>query len=244
MKAMILAAGRGERLRPLTDKIPKPLIKIAGKSLIEYHLNNLAKAGFKDIVINTAWLADKIHAQLGDGTNYGVTIHYSDEGKALETAGGIINALPLLGDEPFLVVNGDIWCDFNFSTLPTLNKNLQSHLVLVKNPEHNKKGDFALRDGRIKNITKAATNATTEAATDSTGETLHTFSGIGLYRAEFFAEEQSTEQQQTIAALAPIIRKKCEYDLVSGQLYDGLWTDVGTVERLRQLERQLSFMAT
>ncbi len=228
MKAMILAAGRGERLKPLTDTIPKPLIKVGGKPLIEYHLNNLANAGFKDIVINTAWLADKIHAELGDGSNYGLTIHYSDEAKALETAGGIINVLPLLGNEPFLVVNGDIWCDFDFSTLPTLNKNMQSHLVLVKNPEHNTKGDFALQDGQIKNIAKA------------TGETLYTFSGIGLYRADFFAEEQSTEQQQTVAPLAPIIRKKCEQNLVSGQLYDGLWTDVGTVERLRELERQLT----
>ncbi|MBN4063434.1 nucleotidyltransferase family protein [Cardiobacterium sp. AH-315-I02] len=223
MKAMILAAGRGERLRPLTDKTPKPLIKVAGKALIEYHLNNLAKAGFNDIVINTAWLADKIHAELGNGSNYGLTIHYSDEGKALETAGGIIKALPLLGDEPFLVVNGDIWSDFNFSNLPALNKNMQAHLVLVKNPEHNKKGDFALQNGRIKN----------------TGETLYTFSGIGLYRADFFSGQQSTEQQPAIAPLAPIIRKKCEYNLVSGQLYDGLWTDIGTIERLQELERQL-----
>lgn len=227
MKAMILAAGRGERLRPLTDKIPKPLIKIAGKSLIEYHLNNLAKAGFNDIVINTAWLADKIHAELGDGSNYGVTIHYSNETTALETAGGIIKALPLLGDEPFLVVNGDIWSDFDFSTLPTLNENLQSHLVLVKNPEHNKKGDFDLQHGKIKSIYKTVTK--------TTGEALYTYSGIGLYRADFFDQEQST-----LAPLAPIIRKKCEYGLVSGQFYDGLWTDVGTVERLLELERQLS----
>ena len=143
MKAMILAAGRGERLRPLTDKIPKPLIKIAGKSLIEYHIENLATAGYKDIVINTAWLAEKIHAQLGDGAQYGVSISYSDEGTALETAGGIINALPLLGKGSFLVVNGDIWCDYNFSKLPGLNPGIQAHLVLVDNPGHNPEGDFA-----------------------------------------------------------------------------------------------------
>ncbi|GMR01262.1 MAG: nucleotidyltransferase family protein [Gammaproteobacteria bacterium] len=226
MKAMILAAGRGERLRPLTDETPKPLLKVAEKSLIEYHLENLAKAGFKDIVINTAWLAEKIHQQLGDGSEYGVTIQYSDEGDALETAGGIINALPMLGDEPFVVVNGDIWCDFYFSELPKLNvpersdkypwgANIQAHLVLVKNPDHNQDGDFALQDGLIKN----------------TGESMYTFSGIGIYSATFFAE-----QKPGITPLAPIIRKKCEDDLVSGQLHEGRWTDVGTIERLQDLD--------
>jgi MurNAc alpha-1-phosphate uridylyltransferase len=219
MKAMILAAGRGERLRPLTDKTPKPLIKVAGKSLIEYHLQNLSAAGFKEIVINTAWLAEKIHQQLGDGANYGVTIQYSDEGEALETAGGIINALPLLGKKPFLVVNGDIWCDFDFSTLPELNNSTQAHLVLVNNPDHNKKGDFALQDGLIKN----------------TGKPMYTFSGIGIYSASFFAE-----QQPGPLPLAPIIRNKCENGLVSGQYYNGEWTDIGSIERLQELEKQLS----
>jgi len=171
---MILAAGRGERLRPLTDETPKPLIKVAVKSLIEYHLENLANAVFKRIVINTAWLSGKIHQQLGDGSNYGASISYSDEGEALETAGGIINALPLLGDKPFLVVNGDIWCDFDFSTLPELNNSTQAHLVLVNNPDHNQKGDFALQDNLIKN----------------TGKPMYTFSGIGIYSASFFAEQQ------------------------------------------------------
>ena len=151
MKAMILAAGRGERLRPLTDETPKPLIKVAGRSLIEYHIDNLAKAGIRDIIINTAWLADRIHQQLGDGSEYGVAIQYSDEGKALETAGGIINALPLLGDDPFLVVNGDIWCDFDFTSIPELSPQVQAHLVLVENPDHNHKGDFSLKHGMIKN---------------------------------------------------------------------------------------------
>lgn len=218
MKAMILAAGRGERLRPLTDKIPKPLIKVAGKSLIEYHLQNLSAAGFMDIVINTAWLADKIHQQLGNGEDYGVSIQYSDEGEALETAGGIINALPLLGDEPFLVVNGDIWCDFDFSTLPALSSNYQAHLVLVNNPEHNPDGDFALHNNLIKN----------------TGSPMYTFSGIGLYCAAFFAEQGSGA-----LPLAPIIRSKCETDLISGQYYNGEWTDVGSIERLQALENQL-----
>ncbi len=191
MKAMILAAGRGDRLRPLTDEIPKPLLKVASISLIEYHLQNLAGAGYKEVIVNTAWLAEKIHQQLGNGERYGVTIIYSDEGKALETAGGIINALPLLGNEPFLVVNGDIWCDFDFSSLPELKPEMQSHLILVNNPEHNPDGDFSLHNGLIKN----------------TGESMHTFSGIGLYR--------------------PIIRNKCHHDLVSGELFAGRWTDVG-----------------
>ncbi|MFV2005689.1 MAG: N-acetylmuramate alpha-1-phosphate uridylyltransferase MurU [Gammaproteobacteria bacterium] len=219
MKAMILAAGRGERLRPLTDEIPKPLIKVAGKSLIEYHLLNLANAGFKEIIINTAWLAEKIHQQLGNGENYGVSIKYSDEGEALETAGGIINALPLLGDEPFLVVNGDIWCDFDFSALPELKDSVQAHLVLVNNPEHNQDGDFALDNGFIKN----------------NGESMYTYSGIGIYSADFFAE-----QQPGSVPLAPIIRNKSKDNLVSGKLYSGAWTDVGSLERLQELEKQLS----
>lgn len=219
MKAMILAAGRGERLRPLTDEIPKPLIKVAGKSLIEYHLHNLSNAGFKEIIINTAWLAKKIHQQLGDGSNYGVSIQYSDEGNALETAGGIINALPLLGDSPFLVVNGDIWCDFDFTTLPELNDSTQAHLVLVNNPAHNQDGDFALQDDLIKN----------------TGESMHTYSGIGIYSPDFFLNQSSGS-----VPLAPIIRNKCNDGLVSGQFYDGSWTDVGTLERLQELENQLN----
>ena len=219
MKAMILAAGRGERLRPLTDEIPKPLIKVAGTSLIEYHLKNLAATGIKEIVINTAWLAEKLHQQLGDGSDYGVSIQYSDEGQALETAGGIIKALPLLGNEPFLVVNGDIWCDFDFSTLPGLNTEIQAHLILVSNPKHNQKGDFSLQDNLIKN----------------NGDCMHTFSGIGLYKAAFFADQESG-----ISPLAPLIRKKCDRNLVSGQIHQGLWTDVGTIERLHELENQLS----
>jgi len=218
MKAMILAAGRGERLRPLTDTIPKPLIKVAGMSLIEYHLDNLADAGFKEVIINTAWHAEKIHEQLEDGKKYGVRIQYSDEGTALETAGGIIRALPLLGDEPFLVVNGDIWCNFDFTELPVLDNDKEAHLILVDNPDHNENGDFALQDGLIQN----------------SGDIMHTYSGIGIYRADFF-----TGQPGGALPLAPILRKKCEQGLVSGQFYDGLWTDVGTIERLQELEKQL-----
>jgi len=219
MKAMILAAGRGERLRPLTDETPKPLLKVAGKSLIEYHIENLARAGIKEIIINTAWLAEKIHRQLGDGSAYGVSIRYSNEGTAMETAGGIINALPLLGDEPFLVVNGDISCDFDFSTLAELETGIQAHLVLVENPEHNPAGDFSLHQGLVKN----------------TGNPMYTFSGIGIYSAAFFAGQQSG-----ISPLAPLIRSKCEDNLVSGQLHKGSWTDVGTIKRLHELEAQLA----
>jgi len=219
MKAMILAAGRGERLRPLTDTLPKPLIKVAGKSLIEYHLTNLARAGINEIIINTAWLAEKIHQELGDGSKYNVIIQYSDEGEALETAGGIIKALPLLGNEPFLVINGDIWCDYDFTNLPELELDKQAHLILVNNPEHNQSGDFALQqNGLIKNAAK----------------TMHTFSGIGIYRSEFFAE-----QNHGTVPLAPIIRNKCEENLVTGEIYNGMWTDVGTLERLQEIEIQL-----
>jgi MurNAc alpha-1-phosphate uridylyltransferase len=220
MIAMILAAGRGKRLRPLTDKIPKPLIKVAGKSLIEYHLQNLADAGIKQIIINTAWLAEKIHAQLGNGANYGVSITYSDEGEALNTAGGIINALPLLGNEPFLVVNGDIWCDFNFSELTPLKPGIQAHIILVDNPEHNQQGDFSLQDKQIR----------------TSGKTMYTYSGIGIYSADFFAE-----QDPGFAPLAPIIKSKSKDGLISGQYYDGQWADVGTIERLQELEQQLSY---
>lgn len=218
MKAMILAAGRGERLRPLTDTTPKPLIKVAGKSLIEYHLENLASAGFNEIIVNTAWLADEFHTQLGDGAHFGINIQYSDEGKALETAGGILKALPLLGEQPFLVVNGDIWCDFDFSVLPEISAGMQAHLVLVKNPEHNSTGDFSLQGDLIKN----------------TGEPMFTFSGIGIYQPCFFAEQTSG-----IIPLAPLIRSKSNSNLVSGQLHKGNWTDVGTLARLQQLEQHL-----
>jgi MurNAc alpha-1-phosphate uridylyltransferase len=218
MKAMILAAGRGERLRPLTDKTPKPLIKVAGKSLIEYHLQSLSASGFNEIIINTAWLAEKIHHEVGDGSDYGVSIRYSDEGKALETAGGIIRALPLLGDKPFLVVNGDIWCDYDFSKLPEPGGNQLAHLILVNNPEHNQSGDFALHNGLVK----------------TSGDAMYTYSGIGIFSPAFF-----TDQPSGPLPLGPIIREQCQNDLVSGELYEGLWTDAGTVERLQQLEKQI-----
>jgi MurNAc alpha-1-phosphate uridylyltransferase len=217
---MILAAGRGERLRPHTDITPKPLIQVGKHRLIEYHLLNLAKAGIKDVVINISWLADQIRETLGDGSNYSLDIIYSDEGEeALETAGGIINAMPHLGDKPFIVINGDIWCDYDLSTLTTRIPEHEAHLVLVKNPEHNTAGDFALENGLIKN----------------SGENKLTYSGIGLYTPAFFAGIQPGKK-----ALAPILRKKSEDSKISGEIYNGEWVDIGTIERLAQLRSYLS----
>ncbi len=219
MKAMILAAGRGNRLRPLTDTIPKPLLKAGSKSLIEYHLLNLAENGISDVVINIAWLGQKIKDALGKGEKYNLHITYSDEGEqALETAGGIIKALPLLGDEPFLVVNGDIWSDFDLGTLTDRKIQSEAHLVLVKNPEHNEKGDFALKEGYLEN----------------TGQPMYTYSGIGIYSQQFFSGHAAEK-----APLAPIIRKKNQQYRVTGTVHDGLWTDVGTVERLQTLNNTL-----
>jgi MurNAc alpha-1-phosphate uridylyltransferase len=220
MKAMILAAGRGERLRPHTDITPKPLIQVGRHRLIEYHLLNLARAGIGDVVINISWLADQIRDALGDGSNYSLNIIYSDEGEeALETAGGIINAMPHLGDSPFIVINGDIWCDFDLSALANRKLEHEAHLVLVKNPEHNPNGDFALDNGLIKN----------------SGDDMLTFSGIGLYKPSFFDGIKPGKK-----ALAPILRKKSEENKVSGEIYNGEWVDIGTIERLAQLRSYLS----
>lgn len=218
MRAMILAAGRGERLRPLTDHTPKPLLKAGEHSLIEYHLYKLARAGINDVVINTAWLGEQIQQRLGNGEKYALNIHYSDEGgQALETAGGIIKALPLLG-ETFLIINGDIYTDYDFEKLTQLKQNSEAHLVMVKNPEHNSNGDFALENGYLKN----------------NGQPLYTYSGIGVYSQQFFAG-----CPEGVAALAPILRKKIAQQKVSGELYQNAWTDVGTVERLQQLNDSL-----
>jgi MurNAc alpha-1-phosphate uridylyltransferase len=220
MKAMILAAGRGERLRPHTDITPKPLIQVGKHRLIEYHLLNLARAGIKDVVINISWLADQIRETLGDGSNYSLNIIYSDEGdEALETAGGIINAMSHLGDEAFIVINGDIWCDYDLSALTSRILDHEAHLVLVKNPEHNTEGDFALENGLVKN----------------SGENMLTFSGIGLYTQAFFAGIQPGKK-----ALAPILRKKSDQHKVSGEIHNGEWVDIGTIERLAQLRSYLS----
>lgn len=216
---MILAAGRGERMRPLTDRTPKPLLPVAGKPLIVWHLERLAKAGIRDIVINHAHLGDQIEALLDDGSAWGMAIHYSEEHVgALETAGGIANALPMLGIEPFLVINGDIWCDLDLAVLPPLAANDLAHLILVPNPGHNAQGDFALADGRVVGVPPALT-----------------FAGIGIYRPALFA---SVERGKP-AKLAPLLREAMAAGRVSGQIHTGRWVDVGTPDRLAALDAEV-----
>ncbi len=215
-KAMILAAGRGERMRPLTDTLPKPLLKVDGKALIEYHIQALKEAGIKDILINTAWLGHIIPEYLGDGAYWGVNLSFSHEETALETAGGIRKALDFFEKEPFIVVNGDIWTDFDFSLL---NKpKAKAHLVLVPNPEQHPQGDFGLENGSVL------------AASD----TQYTFSGIGVYQPEVFAELELDKSEP----LAPILRNLMAGQQVTGQLYQGHWHDIGTPERLEALNKE------
>ena len=218
---MILAAGRGERMRPLTDNLPKPLLKVAGKMLIEYHLEKLKAAQVTEVVINHAWLGEKIEQALGNGSRYGLTIRYSPEVEALETAGGIINALPLLIDErnnEFIVINGDIFCDYELSNLPSSLSGL-AHLLLVENPEHHLQGDFAL---------------TNSGLLEQTGENKQTFSGIGVYHADLFKDYPKGK-----LALAPILRKAMDQQQVTGEFYQGIWHDIGTPERLSELDLYL-----
>lgn len=219
MNAMILAAGLGKRMRPLTDHTPKPLLKVGDKVLIEYHLEKLANAGFSRIVINTSYLAEQIETYLGDGSRYGLSIAFSrEEGQPLETGGGIFQALPLLGTDPFVVINGDVWCDYPFEQL-YLPKNRLAHLILVANPDHNPSGDFGLRDGRAM----------------ANGDPCFTFSGIGVYHPDFFSGCQAGA-----FPLAPLLREKMGLGLVSGDFYSGYWLDVGTPQRLALLQNHLT----
>ncbi|HHB91910.1 MAG TPA: nucleotidyltransferase family protein [Thioploca sp.] len=217
MKAMILAAGRGERMRPLTDKIPKPLLKVKDKCLIEYHLNNLVVAGFTEIVINHAYLGEQIEQTLGDGRRYGAKIFYSPETTALETGGGIFQALPLLGNSPFLVVNSDIWCAYPFADLICIPVKL-AHLILVDNPPHNPHGDFHLQQQQVY----------------STGNPCLTFSGIGIYHPNLFNNCTSKR-----FSLVPLLIKAMQLDQVTGEYYQGQWLDIGTPKRLQQLNKCL-----
>lgn len=216
--AMILAAGRGERMRPLTDHTPKPLLPVRGQPLILYHVAALGRAGIRELVINHAHLGGQIEEFLGDGSRWGVTIRYSPEPEgALETGGGIFNALPLLGQGPFLVVNGDIWTDLDYGTLACPSDCL-AHLVLVDNPPHHPCGDFALSNGRVVND----------------GEHRLTFSGIGMYRPKLFEGCDSGA-----FPLAPLLRVAVDRGEISGERYAGEWMDVGTPERLRELDCRL-----
>lgn len=221
MRAMILAAGRGERMRPLTEHTPKPLLKLAGKALIAWHLLALARAGIVEVVVNHAWLGEQIEAHLGDGARFGVRIRYSAEAEPLETAGGIATALPMLGSEPFLVVNADIYTDLDFAALARLGpcigpEGTLAHLVLVHNPEHHPQGDFALEGDLVR----------------SRGDPMLTFAGIGVYAPVLFAGIAPG----TRAQLAPLLRRAMDAGRVTGQRHPGMWADIGTPERLARLD--------
>ncbi len=218
MKAMILAAGKGQRMRPLTEHTPKALLEVGGKSLIRYQIDRLVEAGVTEIAINHAEHGGQIESALGDGREFGVSIYYSGEGtEALETGGGVFKALPLLGKGPFIVVNADVWTDFPFARLRQLPEAL-AHLVLVDNPSHHLSGDFALVRGRV----------------SLTGWPKLTFSGIGVYRAELFDDCQPGR-----FSLSAVLRHAIARGLVSGEHHRGLWMDVGTPERLTELQRRI-----
>jgi MurNAc alpha-1-phosphate uridylyltransferase len=246
MKAMILAAGRGERMRPLTDRVPKPLLSIGGRPLIEWHLLALARAGLRDIVVNHAWLGAQIVAALGDGSRFGVSIRYSDEGDAaLETGGGIFKALPWLGPGPFVVVNADVWTDFDHARRPRLDGDALAALVLVPNPPQHPHGDFALVP-RASAATGPGPDAVRDAAyVDDTGlfnvvadpaaAPRYTFSGIGIYRPEFFAGCTRGK-----FPMLPLLRAAAAAGRLRGRLYRGQWSDIGTPERLRELDARLA----
>jgi len=218
MRAMILAAGRGERLRPLTDELPKPLLEIKGKPLIEFHLEALAGAGFREIVINLGHLGDSLPLALGNGSRWGLNIHWSDEQpEALETGGGIFKALPQLGSAPFLVINGDVWTDFPFARLRAV-KCDWAHLVMVPNPAHNQAGDFALTGARM----------------SKEGERKLTFSGIGVYNPRLFDGCKPGK-----FSVVPLLRSAMDQHLVTGEEFQGEWSDIGTPERLESIRRLL-----
>ena len=223
MKAMILAAGLGNRMRPLTLTTPKPLLMVGGKPLIVWHIEALKAAGIQDIVINTAWLGHKLHEALGDGSAFGVNIFWSDENEPLETAGGIQQALPLLGKEPFLLVNGDIWLRYDFSRLVSkdLGKHL-AHLLLVDNPPQHPNGDFAFkREGQSWILPQGAEK--------------YTFAGVSVLSPQLFADLPAGK-----APLAPLLRQAITEQLVTGEYHTGAWVDVGTPERLQALDDELS----
>lgn len=220
MKAMILAAGRGERLRPLTDATPKPLVEVAGQTLLGRHLDRLAGAGFTHAVINVSHLADKIVSRFGDGSRHGIRIDWSHEAVPLETAGGIAQARSLLGPAPFLLVNADIWCDYAFSRLGGFNpgKHL-SHLVLVPNPPQHAAGDFSLDNGVV----------------GTAPSPRYTYAGISVISPQLVAGVVAGQRAQ----LAPLWRAAAERGEVTGELYEGHWSDVGTLERLSALDARL-----
>ena len=223
MKAMILAAGLGNRMRPLTLHTPKPLLEVGGKPLIVWHIEKLQKIGVTEIVINTAWLGEKLANALGDGSQFGVKILWSHEGEGLETAGGIINALPLLGDEPFILVNGDVWTTMDFASLLDVQLGeQQAHLVLVENPPQHLKGDFILSNGLAYTFEQ-----------EQLGEAL-TYSGIAVLHPRMFAGLENGKRP-----LAPLLKQAMQQQQVAAEKLQGIWVDVGTPERLEQLDQQI-----
>ena len=215
-RAMLLAAGRGERLRPITDTLPKPLVEVAGKALIVYHLEALARAAIRDVVINLSWLGAKIRAALGDGGRFGVRITYSEEGPVpLETGGGIHRALPLLGPEPFLVVNADVWTDMDFGRIPALEEGADARLLLAPNPPHHPRGDFGLESGHV-----------VERDVER-----FTYTGIGVYRPRLFQDCAPGK-----FPLLPLLKQAIAARRLRGELYGGEWLDIGSPDRLAWLD--------
>jgi MurNAc alpha-1-phosphate uridylyltransferase len=219
VKAMLLAAGRGERLRPLTDTVPKALVEVAGKPLIAWHLERLARAGLREAVINVSHLGERIVERLGDGARFGIRLHYSRERERLETAGGIANALPLLGRDPFLLVNADIYCECDFAHLSKTRLEGLAYLLLVPNPPHRQAGDFSLADGVVG-----------DAPTPR-----YTYAGVAVMSPALVAPVRPGDK----APLAPLLYDAARRGLLGGELYEGLWQDVGTLERLAELEKLL-----
>lgn len=235
MKALILAAGRGERMRPLTDSVPKPLLPVGGKPLIVWHLERLAGIGVREVVVNTSWLAEQFEPALGDGSRWGLKLHYSYEGPhALETGGGMLHALDLLGhDKPFLAVNGDVWSDFDPAHLPQEPPG-DAHLVLVDNPDHHHDGDFSLDDAGLVSVE---------------GANCLTFAGIGVYRPSLLEtwhkvtvidDAEVALDKPPRFPLAPLLRAAIAHGAVTGEHHRGRWTDVGTPQRLAELDAALS----
>ncbi len=227
MKAMILAAGKGERMRPLTNHTPKPLLKVGGKPLIQHHIEKLSSSGFKDLVINHSWLGGQIENFLGDGSDFGVSIAYSSEKEPLETAGGIIKALPLIGEEPFLLISGDIWTDYSFNNLRRFsNMSELAHLVMVKNPSHHLEGDFLLQEDGMLSLKESILESES-----SIRESLScTYSGIGVLHPKLFLGLGPAKM-----ALAPVFRSAVKNAQLSAEYFDGEWSDIGTIERLEDI---------
>jgi N-acetyl-alpha-D-muramate 1-phosphate uridylyltransferase len=247
MRALIFAAGRGERMRPLTTHTPKPLLEVGGKRLIEWQIEALARADVREIVVNVAHLAEQFEPALGDGARYGVTLHYSREGdEPLETGGGLLHALPLLGDEPFLAVNGDVYVELDYAALAQRTLHGDAHLVLIDNPAHHPRGDFVLDGDRVRDEPIARDETSIGESVRNDRGVRRTFAGIGLYRAsvlaawrEVIGDTPGARLDPPRFPLAPLLRAAMKRERVTGEHHAGPWVDVGTVERLQQLDAAL-----